>query len=72
MNKFLDTMDVIWVSKIFISKEHQPAIVQQHLRYSYHLKPFLKNKLEQGWTVEEIENFGKIYRRPLTAKTIRL
>jgi hypothetical protein len=64
VEQLLETMDVIWVSDSFIATDHQPAIVQQHLRYTYHVKPFLKKKMKQGWIVEKIPNFGKIYHRP--------
>ena len=63
VEQFLEIMDVIWVSNTFVSNKHQPAIVQQHLRYTHHVKPFLKKKMEQGWTAQEISGFGTIYRK---------
>jgi len=65
VEQYLESMDVIWVSNTFVSKSHQPKIVQQHLRYTYHIKPFLKKKVTQGWNVEIVPFFGKIYSRTL-------
>ena len=61
--KFLESLDVIWVSNSFSNKA--PSIAtQSYLRYYLHVGPFLKNAVKRGWTVEEIEGFGKIYRKP--------
>jgi hypothetical protein len=57
--KFLDSLDVIWVS----SMAPQPS-----LRYKLHVKPFLEKALKTGWTVQEVDGFGKIYRRPRDGK----
>jgi hypothetical protein len=65
VEQYLESMDVILVSNTFVSKSHQPGIVQQHLRYTYHIEPFLKKKLGHGWNVETVPFFGKIYSRAL-------
>ena len=63
--KFLDSLDVIWVSNEFERREASVA-TQIYLRYYLHVEPFLKKALENGWTVRNIEGFGKIYRRSIS------
>lgn len=61
--KFLEGLDVIWVSDDF-SRKVASLATQIYLRYELHVAPFLKKALKKGWTVEEVEGFGQIYRRP--------
>ena len=61
--KFLDSLDVIWVSDEFSNKSPSLA-TQTYLRYELHVAPFLEKAVRRGWTVEEVEGFGKICRRP--------
>jgi len=66
VKKLLNKMDVIWVSNELFDEEYQPKIVQQHLRYTLHLKPFLETAVEKGeWFIKEIPQFGKIYQRQI-------
>ena len=66
VKEFLNKMDVIWVSNELIDEEYQPKIVQQHLRYTFHLKPFLETAVAKGeWAVKAIPQFGKIYQRQI-------
>ncbi len=62
-DKFLNNMDVIWVSNVFAARRHTFG-ASKYLRYTLHVEPFLKRAIKNGWTVEEVENFGKIYKRP--------
>jgi hypothetical protein len=61
--KFLESLDVIWVSHNW-SRQEPSLATQCYLRYKLHVKPFLEKALKTGWTVQEVEGFGKIYRRP--------
>lgn len=60
--KFLKSLDVIWVSNNFSRKEPSLA-TQVYLRYQLHVAPFLDDALKRDWAVQEIDGFGKIYRR---------
>lgn len=62
--RFLNGMDVIWVSRNFSAATHTIG-ASKYLRYRYHIKPFLDQALKRGWTVEHVEHFGSIYRRPI-------
>ncbi len=62
--KFLNKMDVIWVSEGWEKPDRQPTSSQKYLRFILHVEPFLKKVMQQGWTVEDVPYFGKIYRRP--------
>lgn len=63
--RFLDSLDVIWVSYRF-SKKQPSTATQVYLRYLLHVEPFLKKALLNGWTVQNVEGFGKIYKRPIS------
>ena len=60
--RFLKSLDVIWVSNGFAAKRPHVA-TQIYLRYLLHVEPFLKKALKNGWTVQDVEGFGKIYKR---------
>lgn len=61
--EFLNSLDIIWVSDALADNE--PSIAtQRYLRYKLHVEPFLSKAVKEGWTVENIEGFGKIYKRP--------
>jgi len=62
--RFLDSMDVIWVSSNFSAAAHTFGF-SKYLRYRYHVQPFLEQALKRGWTVEHVKHFGSIYRRPI-------
>ena len=61
--KLLENLDQIWVSHRF-SKKQSSVATQEYLRYHLHVKPYLEKALARGWTVQDVEGFGKIYRRP--------
>jgi hypothetical protein len=61
--KFLDSLDVIWVSHDW-SRQVPSMGTQVYLRYKLHVKPFLEKAVKNGWRVQEVDGFGKIYRRP--------
>ena len=61
--KLLENLDQIWVSHRF-SKKQSSVATQEYLRYHLHVKPYLEKALTRGWTVQDVEGFGKIYRRP--------
>ena len=65
---FLAGLDVIWVSDHFARKV--PSVATQiYLRYALHVAPFLNKALLNGWYVETVEGFGKIYCKPIKKKT---
>lgn len=64
IDRFLNKMDVIWVSIDFAAERYTFG-ASKYLRYNIHVKPFLEKALKRGWTVEEVKYFGKIYRRPV-------
>lgn len=61
--RFLETLDVIWVSEAF-SRRVPNIATQLYLRYELHVEPFLTRAVSEGWTREELPGFGRIYRRP--------
>lgn len=63
--RFLNRLDVIWVSPEFSTKA--PSLATQiYLRYHLHVAPFLEKALKNGWTVQSVDGFGNIYRRPIS------
>jgi len=63
--KFLESLDVIWVSDVWTHAETSMG-TQIYLRYYLHVKPFLEKAIRNGWTIQEIEGWGKIFRRPIS------
>lgn len=59
----LEGLDVILVNNQW-SRPIPGVSTQAFLRYRLHVEPFLEKALKQGWTVEEIEGYGKMYKRP--------
>jgi len=58
--KFLNGLDVIWVSTGWSTKS--PSLsTQQYLRYLLHVEPFLSKALKRGWMMKRVEGFGNIY-----------
>ena len=63
--KFLGSLDVIWISNNW-AREVPSMGTQGYLRYGLHVKPFLEKATVNGWTVQEVEGYGKIYRKPIS------
>ncbi len=60
--ELLNALDVIWVKDSW--KEEKASIgTQTYLRYRLHVEPFLKKKVNNGWTEEKIEGYGSIYKK---------
>ena len=58
-------MDEIWVNDHLNTKTYSLS-TQEYLRYMLHIEPFIKKAINSGWTVQKVEGFGKIYRRPFS------
>ncbi len=63
--RFLETLDVIWVSKNW-SKKVPSLATQVYLRYSLHVAPFLEKAVQRGWAAQEIPHFGVVFRKSST------
>lgn len=59
---FLNSLDVIWVSNEWIIKAPSQS-TQSYLRYELHVEPFLEKAIMNGWDVEDVPGYGKIYRK---------
>ena len=62
--KLLSNLDMIWVSSSW-SKEAPSVSSANFWRYRLHVAPFLEKALARGWTAQEVQGYGKIYRRPI-------
>jgi len=60
--KLLNTFDLILVSDSWATPGYSVS-TQLELRYFLHVKPFLEKAVKGGWSVTEIENYGRIYKR---------
>ncbi|MDD2751983.1 MAG: hypothetical protein PHN59_02515 [Candidatus Omnitrophica bacterium] len=58
--QFLNSLDQIWVSNEWARPEASVG-TQSYLRYLLHIRPFLKDLQDKGYTVQEIKGYGKIY-----------
>ncbi len=60
--KMLSNLDVILVSNKW-KTERATLPTQSYLRYILHVKPFLEKAVNEGWTVKDVEDYGKIYQK---------
>lgn len=61
--KLLGSLDEIWVSTD-MSRPEPVYLTQVFLRYQLHIEPFLQKAItNDDWVVQEIEGFGKRYRK---------
>jgi len=61
--QMLEGLDVIGVSINWA--DEKPSIgMQTFVRYRLHVEPFLETATARGWSVEVIDGYGKLYRRP--------
>jgi hypothetical protein len=61
--RFLEGLDALWVSTSWETRDAAVA-TQAWLRYDLHIVPFLAKAAERGWTMEKVEGYGTVYRRP--------
>ncbi len=60
--KMLSNLDVILVSNKW-KTERATLPTQTYLRYILHVKPFLEKAVNEGWTVKDVEGYGKVYQK---------
>ena len=59
---FLNSLNVILVSDHW-SREHSSYSTQEYLRYYLHVKPFVDKSIGYGWSQENIDGYGILYRK---------
>lgn len=66
--RMLNSLDAIWVSYNW-PREKPSVATQQFLRYHLHVAPFLEKAMAKGWTTQEVNGYGKIYRPPFSKRS---
>ena len=65
IENYLESFDLILVSNPLAKTESTQWVSSAYKRYKLHLEPFLEKALKRNWAVEEVEHYGKIYRKML-------
>jgi len=63
IEEYLDSFDLILVNDSMSRVESPNYLCDEQIIYKLHIEPFIEKALKRNWTVQEVDHFGKVYKK---------